>query len=140
MITIREMTIADYGEMYALWQVTSKKALSESDSEDAIKQYLDSNKGFSQVAVSGGKVVGTVLAGHDGRRGSFYHLAVLPEFRRQGIAKQMVDAALAKLKQQGITKTHIFCFIENENGHKFWETYGFIKREDIDVFSYTIEN
>ena len=38
---------------------------------------------MSQVAVVDGKIVGTVLAGHDGRRGFIHHMAVLPEFRRR---------------------------------------------------------
>ena len=35
-ITIREMTIADYEEVYAMWQITTKRALSKADEKPQI--------------------------------------------------------------------------------------------------------
>ena len=66
---IREMTIDDYDEVYEMWQITTKRALSKADEKDQMERYLKHNAGMSQVAVVDGKIVGTVLAGHDGRRG-----------------------------------------------------------------------
>ena len=66
---IREMTIDDYDEVYEMWQITTKRALSKADERDQMERYLKHNAGMSQVAVVDGKIVGTVLAGHDGRRG-----------------------------------------------------------------------
>ena len=62
-MTIREMQIQDYEEIYAMWQITSKRALSGADSRDAICRYLKRNPGLSQVAVEDGKIVGPALAG-----------------------------------------------------------------------------
>ncbi|WP_434006924.1 GNAT family N-acetyltransferase [Paenibacillus konkukensis] len=42
-------------------------------------------------------IVGTVLCGHDGRRGTLYHVAVAEEHRRKGIAKEMVERSLSLL-------------------------------------------
>lgn len=56
-MTIRQMQIQDYEEIYAMWQITSKRALSSADSKDAIRRYLDRNPGLSQVAVEGEKIV-----------------------------------------------------------------------------------
>ena len=77
------MTIGDYDEVFALWQITSKRALSAADERSQIERYLHRNEGMSQVAVIDGKIVGTVLAGHDGRRGFIHHMAVLPDYRRR---------------------------------------------------------
>ena len=74
---IREMTIDDYDEVYEMWQITTKRALSKADEKDQMERYLKHNAGMSQVAVVDGKIVGTVLAGHDGRRGFIHHMAVL---------------------------------------------------------------
>ena len=63
---IREMTIDDYDEVYRMWQITTKRALSKADEKDQMERYLKHNAGMSQVAVVDGKIVGTVLAGHDG--------------------------------------------------------------------------
>ena len=72
-MTIREMTIDDYEEVFALWQITSKRALSKADEKAKIESYLTRSEGMSKVAVIDGKIVGTVLASHDGRRGFIHH-------------------------------------------------------------------
>ena len=136
MITIRPMTIEDYDEVYAMWLITSRRALSSADERGQIERYLKRNEGLSQVAVIDGKIVGTVLAGHDGRRGFIHHMAVLPEYRRRHIGHALAEKAIEKIKSEGIEKTHIFCYQDNETGQKFWRDFGFVKRDDIFDFSY----
>ncbi len=136
MITIRPMTIEDYDEVYAMWLITSKRALSSADERGQIERYLKRNEGLSQVALIDGKIVGTVLAGHDGRRGFIHHMAVLPEYRRRHIGHALAEKAIEKIKSEGIEKTHIFCYRDNETGQNFWRDFGFVKRDDIFDFSY----
>lgn len=132
---IREMTIADYEEIYEMWQITTKRALSEADEKSQIQRYLERNKGLSQVAVVDGKIVGTVLAGHDGRRGFIHHMAVMPEYRRHHIGQRLACTAIEKIKAEGIDKTHIFSYQDNEVGQSFWRNFGFVKRDDVFVYS-----
>ena len=139
MINIRPMTIDDYDEIFAMWQITSKRALSSADSREQIERYLKRNEGLSLVAVADGKIVGTVLAGHDGRRGFIHHMAVLPEYRRRRIGHALAEKAIANITSQGIEKTHIFCYQNNETGQKFWSEFGFEKRDDIFIYSYQRE-
>ena len=133
---IRPMTIEDYEEIFEMWQITSKRALSKANEKSQIERYLKRNAGLSQVAVADGKIVGTVLAGHDGRRGFIHHMAVLPEYRRKRIGHTLAETAIEKIKAEGIDKTHIFCYQSNETGQNFWRDFGFEKREDIFVYSY----
>lgn len=135
-MNIREMTIEDYDEVYAMWQTTSKRALSRADEREQMERYLKHNAGMSQVAVTDGKIVGTVLAGHDGRRGFIHHMAVLPEYRRRRIGHALAETAIEKIKAEGIDKTHIFCYQNNETGQSFWRDFGFEKRDDVFVYSY----
>ena len=134
---IREMTIDDYDEVYEMWQITTKRALSKADEKDQMERYLKHNAGMSQVAVVDGKIVGTVLAGHDGRRGFIHHMAVLPEFRRKKIGHALAQTAIQQIREQGIDKTHIFCYQNNETGQSFWRDFGFEKREDVFVYSFS---
>lgn len=134
---IREMTIDDYDEVYRMWQITTKRALSKADERDQMERYLKHNAGMSQVALVDGKIVGTVLAGHDGRRGFIHHMAVLPEFRRKKIGHALAQTAIQKIREQGIDKTHIFCYQNNETGQSFWRDFGFEKREDVFVYSFS---
>ncbi len=139
-VQIRAMLNEDYDEVFAMWQITSKRALSQADRKEEIERYLHRNKGLSQVAVTDGKIIGTVLAGHDGRRGYIHHMAVLPQYRRKGIAKKLATTALEKLAGEGILKTHIFTYCDNSAGQGFWSSMGFQKREDIFVYSYEYDN
>lgn len=139
-IEIRPMTVEDYDEIFAMWQITSKRALSEADSRENIARYLRRNPGMSQVAAADGRIVGTVLCGHDGRRGFIHHMAVKENFRRHGIAGEMARAALESLKADGIYKTHIFCYTNNNLGQSFWSALGWQKREDVFVYSHTEES
>ncbi len=132
---IRSMKIEDYDEIFSMWQITSKRALCEADSRDNIERYLLRNEGMSQVAVENGRIIGTVLAGHDGRRGFIHHMAVLPEYRRKHIGNALATEAIKKITEDGIDKTHIFCYQDNLTGQGFWTSLGFKKRGDLFVYS-----
>lgn len=132
---IRSMKIEDYDEIFSMWQITSKRALCEADSRDNIERYLLRNRGMSQVAVENGRIIGTVLAGHDGRRGFIHHMAVLPEYRRKHIGNALATEAIKKIAEDGIDKTHIFCYQDNLTGQGFWTSLGFKKRGDLFVYS-----
>lgn len=132
---IRSMKTEDYDEIFSMWQITSKRALSKADSKENIERYLLRNPGMSQVAVESGRIIGTVLAGHDGRRGFIHHMAVLPEYRRKHIGNALATEAIRKITEDGIDKTHIFCYQDNLTGQEFWKSLGFNKRGDLFVFS-----
>ena len=115
---IREMKPEDYDQIYSMWQITSKRALSEADSRQGIEKYLARNPGMSMVAEIDGRIVGTVLAGHDGRRGFIHHMAVMPQFRRHGIGKKLAKAATDKIFEDGIDKIHSLIFFNSQvEGH-----------------------
>ena len=71
------------------------------------------------------------MAGHDGRRGYIYHTAVMPDYRRRGVAKRLVQHALSALEHEGIHKVALVAFKRNEDGNTFWEKIGFTMRDDL---------
>ena len=96
----RLMTIEDYDAVYSLWLRTPGMGLNTTDdSREGIGRYLRRNPTTCFVAECGGEVVGVILSGHDGRRGFIHHTAVLPDFRRQGVARQLLDCAMAALEK-----------------------------------------
>lgn len=135
---IFEMTKEDYGEAYALWQRIPGIGLSDADTSCAISSFLERNPGLSFVARQEGLMVGTCLAGSDGRRGYLYHLAVDPSARRQGIGQGLVERAFAALKALNIHKCHIMVFAGNELGLAFWQAKGWQLRKDIVILSYDL--
>jgi len=134
-MNIRPMRIADYDAVYALWENTEGMGLSDADSRGSISRFLQRNDGFCFVAEYEGALVGTVMCGHDGRRGYLYHAAVREDLRGQGIGKALIDTALGALAAAGIQKGHAFVFASNETGQAFWTAAGWHGREDIALFS-----
>lgn len=125
------MTLADYDEAAALWRCTDGVGFSKSDERDGVERYLARNPGMSFVARHGGRLVGTLMAGHDGRRGYLFHLAVASDLRRRGIARALVDRSLAALKAAGIERAHAMVFSNNAVGQDFWRHLGW---QHLDVF------
>lgn len=131
-MNIRIMTIADYDKVYALWLSCKGMGLNDlDDSRGGIERFLKRNPETCFAAEDGGTVVGVIIAGNDGRRGYIYHTAVNSEFRRKGIAKALVNAALDALKNLGINKTALVVFERNADGNAFWESMGFTSRCDL---------
>lgn len=126
------MSIEDYDEIYNLWINTPGMGLnSTDDSREGIEKYIKRNPTSSFVAESEGKIIGVIMAGHDGRRGFIHHTAVLSEYRNQGIAKRLVDSAMDALDKEGINKVALVAFKKNDVGNGFWENIGFTGREDL---------
>ena len=131
---VREMRAADYGEVLDLWRSCDGIGLSDSDSREAIAAYLARNPGMSAVATEkGGRLVGAVLCGDDGRRGYLHHLAVSPEARGRGIAAALLEHCFERLGARGIPKCNIFLFGDNEAGREFWIHAGWSSRPDLEV-------
>lgn len=132
MIDIRVMSIADYDAVYNLWMNTPGMGLnSTDDSREGIEKYLKRNPVSNFVAEDNGAIIGVIMSGHDGRRGYIYHIAVLPAYRNQGIAKRLVDCAMSALDEEGINKVALVAFKKNDTGNGFWESIGFAERHDL---------
>lgn len=129
---IRTMTIQDYDVVHQLWMSCAGMGLNDvDDSREGIGCFLKRNPSTCFVAVEGDQVAGCIMAGNDGRRGYIYHTAVHPLHRRKGIAAALVEAALAALKDEGISKVALVVFSRNEQGNAFWEKQGFTQRNDL---------
>ena len=129
---IRQMTLDDYTAVYKLWCSCKGMGLNNlDDSQDGIACFLRRNPDTCFVAEESGQIVGVILAGNDGRRGYIYHTAVHPQYRRQGIATQLVEAALQALQRAGINKASLVVFADNEAGNRFWQKIGFSPRTDL---------
>ena len=132
MLIIRVMNIDDYDGVYDLWINTPGMGLNETDdSREGIEKYLKRNPTTCFVAEEEGKIIGVIMAGHDGRRGYIHHTAVLPEYRKQGIARSLVEHAMDALDREGSNKVALVAFGSNEDGNAFWEKVGFTSRGDL---------
>ena len=131
-MSIRLMTIDDYEKVYELWMSCVGMGLNNlDDSKEGIDKFLQRNPDTCFVAEVENVIVGVIIVGNDGRRGYIYHTAVNPQYRKQGIAKSLVDTAMTALQKTGINKVALVVFDRNEIGNGFWEKMGFTVRNDL---------
>lgn len=136
---IRIMTIDDYDGVYALWtKIRGFGLRSVDDSREGVARFLKRNPTTSIVAEEDGKIVGSILCGHDGRRGCLYHVCVDEDYRLRGIGTAMVGMAMEALKKEEISKVSLIAFTENDIGNAFWNTIGWTKREDLNYYDFVL--
>ena len=136
---IRVMTIEDYDEVYKLWKkIRGFGIRSIDDSKEGVERFLRRNPTTSFVAVKEGKIVGSILCGHDGRQGSLYHVCVDEAYRRHGIGKDMVVYAMKALQDEKINKVSLIAFAQNNVGNAFWNTIGWTERLDVNYYDFIL--
>ena len=136
---VRIMTIEDYEGVYALWKKIKGFGIrSIDDSKEGVARFLKRNPTTSVVAEKDGRIVGSILCGHDGRRGCLYHVCVDEDYRRHGIGKRMVVFAMKALKEEKINKVSLITFTENDIGNAVWNTIGWTERLDLNYYDFTL--
>ncbi|MEJ2238124.1 MAG: GNAT family N-acetyltransferase [Gemmatimonadales bacterium] len=125
---IREFRESDAESTIALWRTTEWASVSEADSPKHIAKFLARNPGCSWVAEERGVLVGTVLCGHDARRGYIYHLVVDAHRRESGIGRDLLEKALDSLRSHGVAKCHAIVLDGNPAAELFWTRLGWQKQ------------
>lgn len=132
---IRQMQIEDYDAVIALWQ---RAGLSfepqDRDSLQSISRQLQTSGHLLFVAESDGEIVGTVFGSHDGRKGWINRLAVDPQFRRCGLAQQLVAQAEEALAREGLSIVAALVEAPNEPSLGLFRKLGYEERRDIIYF------
>jgi N-acetylglutamate synthase len=139
-VSIRTLSFGDYNAVIDLWKNTESMSQTSADEPEPFSRFLENNSAYCFVAESNGNIIGTVLCGTDERRGYLYHLAVLPEYRRQGLGSLLVNKSLAALQSRGIEKCHLFVYENNKSACLFYDAQGWTRRNDIFVYSKNIDS
>lgn len=139
-IAVRAVVIEDYDTIYELWNSTeqSRRAMNPvDDTREGIEKYLKRNPTTCFLAYinddeeNDKRIVGVILTGHDGRRGMIHHMCVHPDYRRQGIARRLVEKEEDALRKEGISKIFGLVFKDNDVANDFWEEQGYSLRTNL---------
>jgi len=106
MIALQAATADDIPTVLSFWAAATAEP-SSTDDVAGIERLLADSPGALIVATEDDTIVGTVIAGWDGWRGTLYRLAVAPEHRRQGIATALVREAEQRLHAHGVRRMHL---------------------------------
>lgn len=134
-VEIVAMTLSHHEAALRLWQSSNGILVSDADSRENIARYLERNPNLSHVALLDGRLIGTALCGHDGRRGYLHHVAVAAEHRNRGIGRAVVGDCLAKLLETGLERCNLFVFDDNHHGKQFWTNGGWYEWPTLRMMS-----
>ena len=102
-IRIRGLRLSDYAAVVAVIDACGLHARTRGrDSRQAIAAQLRSRQNVYLGAFDGERLVGVVFGTHDTRKGWINRLAVLPGYRRRGIAGRLVRSAERGLRARGM--------------------------------------
>jgi N-acetylglutamate synthase len=137
-LVIREFRMEDYDRVLQLWTEGGLPLKPQGrDSRDEIAAQLGLANVRFLVAEEGrgGRVVGTVLATHDGRKGWINRVAVDQSLRRRGMGARLVRAAEDWLEARGMGI--LACLIEEDNAVSMavFQALGYVKHPEIIYFA-----
>ena len=138
-IEIRPLLMEDYDNVRKLWMsIRGFGIRSIDDSREDIERFIERNPTTSVVACDGDRIVGSILCGHDGRQGSFYHVCVSKKYRRRGIGTAMAVYCMNALRSMGINKITLIAFTSNDAGNAFWRQIGWTHRPDCNYYEFVL--
>ena len=133
--SLRRAKPEDYSEIVKVWRASGLSVrLQGRESEEAFRRQLERFSDLYLVAIDGDRIVGVVLGSHDHRKGWINRLAVLPDYRRRGLALALMSACEAAIGAHGIEIVAALVESDNTASHVFFEGLGY--RADVPVRYY----
>jgi ribosomal protein S18 acetylase RimI-like enzyme len=126
--TIRGAKGEDFPSLLSLWRLAEAHPTATDDS-DALGLLLERDPEALRLVEADGDVVGSLIVGWDGWRGSLYRLAVHPDWRRRGIAAALVRDAEEHLRELGAVRMTAIVVDEDVEAAAFWRSVGYRRQE-----------
>ena len=111
--------------VYLLWQRGDLWMRPSYGPEQTLLKLARDRELFLVARIASGALVGTVMGGWDGRRAYVYHLAVLPERQRQGVAGLLMDELEGRFRELGALKAKLQIMNDNEASRAFFTARGY---------------
>ena len=121
MIQIKPMTLAHVSQIAQI----EKLCFSDPWSENSVASELDNDLSFWLVAVDGEKVAGYVGSQSVLGETDMMNIAVHPDYRRQGIARKLIEALICGLKDRGNHSLMLEVRVSNEPAKALYAELGF---------------
>jgi ribosomal protein S18 acetylase RimI-like enzyme len=118
----------DIPGVLAFWGESAEPT--STDSADALAGLLRRDPGALIIAEADGRIVGSVIAGWDGWRGSIYRLAVAPDLRRHGLGTVLLQTAEGRLAECGARRSHAIVAGTDGRALAFWRGTDWEHRSD----------
>lgn len=134
---IRAASPADFAAILALWESIDRH-VGLADTTQALEVLQAHSPDLFLVAESGGRIVGTLIAGWDGWRAQMARLAVHPAKRRRGIARGLVEEGERRLRAKGARRIYALVDERSAPAGPFWAAQGYAANEHVAQYSRNI--
>jgi len=127
--SIRDFRPEDEAGLVELWKVSGIYRSWNDPHLDIARKIENMQKtGFGLFLVvqeSSGRIIGSVMAGYDGHRGSVNYLAVHPEAQKQGIGRALMVEVERWREAEGCPKINLLVRTDNEAVKAFYARCGY---------------
>ncbi|MBS1845988.1 MAG: GNAT family N-acetyltransferase [Actinobacteria bacterium] len=122
--TLRTGHPEDIEVLLDFWRRAETSPSSTESAED-VRGLLERDPEALIVAELDGEVVGTLIAGWDGWRATFYRLAVAIDHRRHGLATTLVRAGEERFRALGAKRLNAIAESHKPGAMAFWASAGY---------------
>jgi ribosomal protein S18 acetylase RimI-like enzyme len=133
---IRKLTIDDYDDLIRVWADAGLPYRPFGrDRKDRIAKEMERPDTAFIGLLEDGRLLALGLANYDGRKGWINRVAVDPDYRKQGLASEIIIECEAFLESQGAEI--IACLIEDYNlpSMALFQKHGYLYSEEVLYFS-----
>ncbi|MBC8453270.1 MAG: GNAT family N-acetyltransferase [Chloroflexi bacterium] len=132
-LTYRTCTTSDIDKILEFWGTATLGG--STNNREAIQIFLDHDAELFITVWDADVLVGTVIAAWDGWRAHFARLSVKPEYRRRGIARELVDRAEKLLVKRGAKRVYADILNDSPGAIDFWRSVGFTPNDVVEPFA-----
>lgn len=124
MIEIRQFTIEDKDAVLQLWH-NCNLVVPWNDPEKDIQRKINVSTDLFLVGELDGGIIASVMGGYEGHRGWMNYLAISPEYRHKGFAKNIIIDLESRLKALGCPKINLLVRNTNTEVIEFYQSLGY---------------
>ncbi|HEV8396441.1 MAG TPA: GNAT family N-acetyltransferase [Vicinamibacterales bacterium] len=123
-MNLRPATTDDAERIVRFWQ-DSGASMGPTDSVEQVRRAVTHPAALLIVAEAEQEMIGTLLGTFDGWRGNMYRLVVHPDWRRQGIGRQLVKRVEQFFAERGARRITVLIEADRPWAVAFWTAAGY---------------
>lgn len=131
---IQTMQPSDFKELYALWKKAGLQVKEYKTEKEEFLTMIMRNPTSCLVGIESGKIIGSVFAVFNGRRGWIYHMAIDPKCQKKGYGTKLLQQAEKELAKLGAHKALLGVAFSNMQAVSFYTKNNYIPMNDAFLF------